>query len=98
MTPKQIKALPLGTRCTYTARITRLSWCGRRCWRRTDLDIAVPCIYIGWRTLSEGVTDPDPEEGYVYSPDCHFDAALVVYDPRCRPVFVPFDALEVVQP
>lgn len=100
MTPEQIKALPLGARCTYTARIERKGVAAyrqssRKEWHRADLGITVPCVYIGWRTLSNGINDYEPDEGYFYVANHHFDAALVVYDPRCRPVFVPFDALEV---
>lgn len=101
MRPEQAKALPLGAKCTYSARLARegvaaYRQSSRKEWRRADLGIAVPCVYIGWRTLSDGINDYEPDEGYVYVADRHFDAALVVYDPRCKPVVVPFDALEAV--
>lgn len=96
MTPEQVRALLLGAHCAYTARIHRVALTnGRKEWRRTDLGMAIPCVYMGWRTLSEGVNDYTPEEGFVYVADRHLSAALVVYDARCKPVFVPFDALEV---
>lgn len=100
MTPEQVKALPLGAQCAYTARLARAGYrayreSSRKVWRRTDLEIAIPCVYIGWRTLSDGTNDYEPEEGYTYVAERHFDAALVVYDVRCKPVLVPFDALEV---
>lgn len=100
MTPEQAKALPLGAQCAYTARFVRngvhaYRQTSRKRWERIDLDITIPCVYIGWRTLSDGLNDYEPDEGYVYVAEHHFDAALVVYDARCRPVFVPFDALEV---
>lgn len=100
MRPEQAKALPLGAQCTYSARLERAGHQAyqapsRKAWRRSDLEIAIPCVYIGWRTLSDGTNDYEPEEGYSYVAERHFDAALVVYDVRCRPVFVPFEALEV---
>lgn len=51
-------------------------------------------LYIGTRTLQNGVRDWDGEYGYTFSPTDHFTAALVVPGPRQNPIYVPMDAIE----
>lgn len=49
-------------------------------------------LYIGTRTLANGVTEwVGSEEGYCFFPREHFKAALVVFSERERPVLVPID-------
>jgi hypothetical protein len=52
-------------------------------------------LYIGARTLSNGVRWYEPEVGMVYeAKGAHFRAALVVFSAKEKPVLVPFDSLE----
>ena len=51
-------------------------------------------LYIGYRTLYDGVREwIGSEEGVWFIPDRHFEAALVVFSPRERPVYVPLSAM-----
>lgn len=55
-------------------------------------------LYIGARTLSNGVRWYEQEVGMVYEPRGErIRAALVVFSARERPVLVPFDALTEAQ-
>lgn len=58
----------------------------------------VPCrgsgIWIGWRTLSDGVISYDSyEEEYLYKGTNFFRAELVVTDPRKKPIFVLLESV-----
>jgi hypothetical protein len=69
----------------------------RRAWKPWPLSAAREGLYIGRRTLYDGKVIYE-EYGIEFHPESHFTAALVVFSERERPVLVPFDALEVVQP
>lgn len=51
-------------------------------------------LYIGYRTLADGVRDAEDEVGYTFEPKRHFRAALVVFSDRTNPVLVPLDQIE----
>ena len=66
----------------------------RKAWHRWEYSTPRHALYIGKRTLSDGYVEWWEEEGYAYTPERHFIAALVVFSERERPVLVPLDALE----
>lgn len=51
-------------------------------------------IFLGYRTLANGRRDYDYEEGYSFSPDQHFKAALVCEGVNTNPYYtlVNFDS------
>ncbi len=49
-------------------------------------------IYIGQRTLSNGLRWFEDEVGMVYEPKHYFRAALVVFNERENPVLVPIES------
>jgi hypothetical protein len=51
-------------------------------------------IYIGWRILQDGTRGYDPEEGYNWEAKKHFKAAVVVFNERQNPIYVPIGALK----
>lgn len=50
-------------------------------------------ILIGYRNLSNGTREWESEVGYIYTPEEHFRAALVVFSDRENPVYAPISAL-----
>ena len=77
----------------YKRRGAATSGASRKVWEAKPI---TPCdaLYVGWRTLSNGrVTWEDSEVGYVFWPEEHFKAALVIFSEREKPVFVPIDAI-----
>ena len=52
-------------------------------------------IFLGWRTLSNGVRHWEDEVGGVFTPDKdgYIKAALVCFSTTENPVYVPVDAL-----
>lgn len=52
-------------------------------------------IFLGWRTLSNGVREWEPDVGAVYTPDKdgYIKAALVCFSSRENPVYVPVDGI-----
>lgn len=89
--------IPMGTpvrwrRALYRAGTQRLlgdySSPGRREWRSVMGGPWRTGFVIGWRTLSDGEAVQVGYEPTEYYPDRHFDAYLVVFDPRTNPVYV----------
>lgn len=52
--------------------------------------------YMGYRTVSDGWTDVDPDYGPVWKPLAYHQVALVVVDPRRKPLFVKPEELTVI--
>ena len=55
-------------------------------------------MVIGLRTLSNGFIDYNSDYGYIYNPTEYLQAALVAFDLRRKPILVPLDAVQVVNP
>lgn len=53
-----------------------------------------PAIYLGLRTLSNGVREWEDEVGAIFHPETHIKAALVCFSTRENPVYVPIESLE----
>jgi hypothetical protein len=62
-------------------------------WER--LPVKTEGLFIGFRTLYDGVNKWDSDSGNTFYPKSHFTAALVVPGPRRKPILVPMDAMEV---
>ena len=58
-------------------------------WKRVKFERT--CIFLGYRTLSNGTRHYDSYAGYDYTPTKHFKAALVSPSERENPVYVPLD-------
>lgn len=67
----------------------------RKFWQSRTLEKPRSGLYIGYRTLYDGEVKIGDYEMPEFHPESHGQAALVVFSERERPVFVPFDALEV---
>ncbi|PCJ26743.1 MAG: hypothetical protein COA94_04920 [Rickettsiales bacterium] len=52
-------------------------------------------IFLGWRTISNGVTYCDHEEGCHWEADKYLQAALVAISPTTNPLYIPVDGIEV---
>jgi hypothetical protein len=50
-------------------------------------------IFLGLRTLSDGTTSYDYEEGTRYKPKHYIKAAVVCFSEKESPVYVPIEAL-----
>lgn len=57
-------------------------------WEKTSLKTPMEVVLIGIRTLSNGTTDYDPECGYMYNGDEHFQALLVTDKLSRKPFYV----------
>jgi len=57
--------------------------------------VASGCLFLGTRTLHNGIMEYDIEEGWTFSQREHFEAALVCLGPRRKPILVPLDAVTV---
>jgi len=88
--------MKLGDRVIFTARLHRVRARGtsRVTWQRIATNTR-DGIYIGTRTLWDGNRSFEDEVGYIFEPISHFEAALVVFAERQKPIFVPLDAIEV---
>lgn len=55
-------------------------------------------IFLGWRTLSNGVREWEDEVGAIYQPDKdgYIKAALVCFSTRENPVYVPIGSIAAV--
>lgn len=67
----------------------------RKQWERKD-HLEKEGIFIGTRTLQNGVREYDSDCGWIWHKDGHFEAALVVFNERQSPVPVPLDAISPV--
>lgn len=77
----------------YKRRGASTSGASRKVWEAKSITTR-DALYVGWRTLSNGrVTWEGSEEGYVFWPEEHFKAALVIFSEREKPVLVPMDAV-----
>lgn len=52
------------------------------------------CIFLGERTLRDGIVHYDYEDGHTFISKEHFQAALVSPGPKEKPVYVPFGAIK----
>ena len=94
--------MKLGDRIKATARLDRKTrsagegkgW-NRKQWERSDHD-PKEGVFIGTRTLQDGVRQWDSDYGREWIKERHFEAALVVYNERQSPVHVPLDCLSPV--
>ena len=88
--------MKLGDRVVFTARLQRAHHkIGTRVyWKQIETNPR-DGIYIGTRTLWDGKRSLEDEVGYIFEPISHFEAALVVFAERQKPIFVPLDAIEV---
>jgi hypothetical protein len=51
-------------------------------------------MFIGWRYLSNGeISSPSYDEGAIYYPKHHFKVALVVFNERENPKYIPQDMI-----
>lgn len=68
----------------HTYHVTRKEWF---IWPIKPRD----AIFLGWRTLSNGVREWENEVGAIYTPDKdgYIKAALVCFSPHENPVYVP---------
>lgn len=89
--------IPMGTpvrwrNALYRADVPRAlgDWSSplRREWRSVTGGEGQAGFVIGWRTLSNGEVRRYGYEPTEYIPERHFDAYLVVFDPRTNPVYV----------
>jgi hypothetical protein len=48
-------------------------------------------IFLGWRTLSNGIREWEPEAGAIFTPESYIKAALVCFSTKENPVYVPVD-------
>jgi len=48
-------------------------------------------LYLGLRTISNGVRKYDDDDGFWYSPQEYFTVALVCTGPRSNPIYVKLD-------
>jgi hypothetical protein len=62
-------------------------------WAR--LPVKTEGLFIGFRTLYDGVNKWDEDCGNTFYPKSHFTAALVVPGPRRKPILVPMDAVKI---
>lgn len=60
-------------------------------WSPAEFDSAG--IFLGYRTLSNGLRDYDLECGHTFKGDDFFKAALVSPGPNLNPIYVPLDAI-----
>ena len=67
----------------------------RNSWEHIFLKEKQSGIFLGLRTLSEGRVHYSQGSGYEYTPERHWRVALVVYDARINPVYVPLDMMEI---
>lgn len=47
------------------------------------------CLFLGFRTLSNGIRDFDSDYGHTFIPKEYFKVALVCPGPKYNPVYVP---------
>lgn len=50
-------------------------------------------VFLGYRTLSNGIRYYEADEGYYFGPEERIKAALVYPGPHLNPVYVPLDAI-----
>jgi hypothetical protein len=101
MSPETLPTFGARVRASATLRRRRRSrgrsWHDDKWWEERPLETPRDGLYIGKRTISDGYTEvEDTGEGvlYIYNPEQHYTAALVVFSERERPVLVPWSALE----
>ena len=63
-------------------------------WERVPYT-CVGAIFLGTRTLKNGIREFDSECGWSFDPKEHFKAALICITGKLNPVFVPLDCLSV---
>lgn len=83
--------LEFGTRVLITAKFIRTKSGNKRKWEAVDIEPRQG-IYIGVRTLSDGVM----EDGVVYRSVRRFPAAIVAVSTTESPILVPFIRVEEV--
>lgn len=52
-------------------------------------------IFIGWRTITNGYSCCDYDEGYYWVAEKYIKAALVVFNAKQNPLYIPADCIEV---
>jgi hypothetical protein len=62
-------------------------------WKRAPFH-AQGCVFLGVRTLKNGIRHFDGEEGYYFQAKEHIKAALVSPGPRSAPILVPLESIE----
>jgi hypothetical protein len=58
-------------------------------WKIVEISTNKTGMFLGYRWLSDGVTDWDSEVGYIYTPKKYFKAMLVSPSEKENPVYVP---------
>ena len=84
--------------CTFTKTLERQRHGSDKTWVEKDFPLTTG-YFLGWRTLSNGVmrTDSNFEGGYIekyYDHQTTVQAALICYDVRKNPVYVPADNIK----
>jgi len=82
--------LEYGSRVSATKKLVR----GFRVWE--EVDCVIQGIYLGVRTLSNGTSTHNREEGSCYTPKEHFKCALVSPGPNQNCVYVPLTSVKEV--
>ncbi len=52
-------------------------------------------IFLGFRTLQDGIRRVDNYSGYYFIPKAYFKAALVSPGPNTNPLYIPLDHLRI---
>lgn len=94
--------MKLGQPITFTKTLMRkdeyrrndFGWNERyREWKTEELREPKNGIIIGYRNLSNGRADYEHECGWLYTPQSHFKALVVVTSLRSKPIIVPMSEL-----
>lgn len=86
------KDFKLGQPVVTTQKLLRVKEYKKAFWKPSDLKTPLKGIYIGYRTLCNG--NWGYEDGWpLWMGNDHFQAALIVTNPRQKPILVPFSSL-----
>jgi hypothetical protein len=66
---------------------------GRREWQSSPLKVPVTAVFLGYRTLSNGIVDFYPDHIEYHGKE-YIRAALVSFGPHENPVYAPPDAIK----
>lgn len=89
-----------GDKVVVSGRLDRYTLGGmrsrRKQWRLQRWNTPRQGIYIGKRTLANGLAEFSYDEPIIFRPEEYIFAALVVFNERENPVYVPFENIELV--
>lgn len=82
--------MQLGDSVVFSAVLRRKSRVEHRQWMPMECNDTAG-ILIGYRTLSNGTTEWDREEGTIYHPTEYINVALIAYSLYRAPIYAPLD-------